>query len=743
VVGSVRQQSAIARELIAQLDAAQERRALTDDEFNIRANLKRRSLGLASLSRSIARQCSRIRFLADGDANTRFFHLQSCHRSRKNHIVSALHDGNWVAAEESKADLIFNYYNELLGKPFVHAQGLTLDSLLPQLELGDLDRCFSEEEIWAVVRDLLSDRAPGPDGFTALFYKVAWGTIKADVLRAFNALWSLDYRSFHLLNGASTILLRKNEAPQILRDYRPISLIHSFSKLFTKYLAARLAPRLQEMVAQNQSAFIRNISIHDNYRIVQLACRSLHRKKHPSLLLKVDIAKAFDSVAWPFLLEVLEQLGFSRRWRDWISFILSTASTKVLVNGRLGRRIAHARGLHQGDPISPMLFVLALEPLNTLIKEVDRQGILTPLPLGDLQLRTSLYADDLVLWVAPKPEDLSCLRQIFELFGAASGLLVNVDKSVLSPIACEEGMVEQAVAAFPCVVAGFPIRYLGIPLSLGRLKRSDEQHLVDKIAAKIPTWKAGLLNDAGRTVLTKVTLSAVPVHFSIACCLSQWAIRQIDKRRRAFLWAGKDSVAGGRCKVAWVNVCKPPELGGLGVLDLRFFGFALRLRWEWLRRSEPNRCWTALSPPAEKVVSSMAAVSLTVICGDGNEAKFWTDSWSSVGPLNLFAPNLFGSVSRAGKRRSVRAAIAQRQWARDIVGATTTQVILQYLQVWNIAESVQLDPLSVDRFVWKWSPDGNYSASSTYRAFFHGSAAMLGARELWKTKAPPKVKFFV
>jgi len=139
----------------------------------------------------------------------------------------------------------------------------------------------------------------------------------------------------------------------------------------------------------------------------------------------------------------------------------------------------------------------------------------------------------------------------------------------------------------------------------------------------------------------------------------------------------------------------------------------------------------------------MAAVSLTVICGDGNEAKFWTDSWSSVGPLNLFAPNLFGSVSRAGKRRSVRAAIAQRQWARDIVGATTTQVILQYLQVWNIAESVQLDPLSVDRFVWKWSPDGNYSASSTYRAFFHGSAAMLGARELWKTKAPPKVKFFV
>jgi hypothetical protein len=128
------------------------------------------------------------------------------------------------------------------------------------------------------------------------------------------------------------------------------------------------------------------------------------------LLLKVDIAKAFDSVAWPFLLEVLQHIGFSRRWTNWISLLLSTASTKILVNGRTGRRIAHARGLWQGDPISPMLFVILMEALNSLIKEADRRGALSPLPGQVIAHRASLYADDLVMLIAPTADDLLCLR---------------------------------------------------------------------------------------------------------------------------------------------------------------------------------------------------------------------------------------------------------------------------------------------------------------------------------------------
>lgn len=309
-----------------------------------------------------------------------------------------------------------------------------------------------------MVKDLPTDRAPSPDGFTGLFYKVAWGVIKHDVISAFNALWSLDSRSFHLLNDALMILLHKNQAPTPLKDYRPISLMHSFSKLFAKCLARRLAPRLLEIVAPNQSAFIKQRSIHDNFRAVQLACRWLHYKKVAAVLLKIDIAKAFDLVAWLFLIEVLQHIGFPRRWTNWVTILLATASTKVLLNGRAGRRIAHARGLRQGDPISHMLFVIVMEALNSLIMEADRRMALTPLSGHVIRHWVSLYADDLIVIVAPIAKDLNCLLQILDLFAGVSGLVTNIDKHVDTPIRCSNEMMLGVQEVFPCGVSAFPCK---------------------------------------------------------------------------------------------------------------------------------------------------------------------------------------------------------------------------------------------------------------------------------------------
>jgi len=167
--------------------------------------------------------------------------------------------------------------------------------------------------------------------------------------------------------------------------------------------------------------------------------------------------------------------------------------------------------------------------------------------------------------------------------------------------------------------------HASIPLSLGRLRRVEEQPLVDAVAARIPTWKSGLL--------TKVTLSAIPVHLSIACCMSSWGINQIDKRRRAFLWSGTGTVAGGKCKVAWPVVCRPTDLGGLGVLDLRFFGFALRLRWEWLARAEPERCWASL--PA----GQNGEAGRGYVCGCGQTTgRRWADYASSRRTSSMLCP---------------------------------------------------------------------------------------------------------
>jgi hypothetical protein len=312
-------------------------------------------------------------------------------------------------------------------------------------------------------------------------------------------------------------------------------LIHSFSKLITKCLANRLAAVLNGLVRRNQSAFIRGRCIQDNFRAVRLSCKALHARRVPSVLLKIDIAKAFNSVSWAFLLEVLQHMGFGRRWRNWISAILGTASTKILLNGVPGRRICHARGLRQGDPLSPMLFVLVMEVVNHAVRWLDDEELLEPLGAVQSVQRVSLYADDLVLFVAPIDQDLRVLKSTLQIFGLASGLFANLDKSIATPMHCTDEEIARVQQILSCRVEGFPSRYLGIPLSIFKLKRGDEQALIDAVAARIPLWKGNLLNIAGRTTLVKCTLSAIPVHTAIALCLSAWAIEYIDKLRRAFI----------------------------------------------------------------------------------------------------------------------------------------------------------------------------------------------------------------
>jgi hypothetical protein len=345
------------------------------------------------------------------------------------------------------------------------------------------------------------------------------------------------------------IVLPKKVDASIVDNYHPISLIHSFSKLFMKVLASRLAPKLHELVAYNQSAFVKGRVIHDNFKAVQLSTKSLHRSKTPSALIKVDIAKAFDTVDWTFLLAILKHMGFSRRWLDWISLMLSTASTKVVVNGSPGRRICHARGLRQGDPLSPMLIVLVMEALSAILHRADSEGLFRSLGHCRVQERVFFYADDMVIFLTPLPQDLVLASTILDIFGNTSGLRVNPDKCTISPIQCGLDDSVTLLQHFPGKLTSFPCKYLGIPLAIRKLKKTELQPLVDRVSQGLPTWKAGMMSRAGRALLVKVKMSVVPVHTAIALTISPWAIKCIDKRQRAFLWRGTESVAGGQCLV--------------------------------------------------------------------------------------------------------------------------------------------------------------------------------------------------
>jgi len=511
--------------------------------------------------------------------------------------------------------------------------------------------------------------------------------------------------------------------------------MHSFGKLITKCLANRLATVLGDLVRNNQSAFIKGRSIHDNVRDVQLTCKSLHKLKMTCVLLKVDVAKAFDSVAWVFLLEVLQHMGFGLRWRNWMTMLLSTASTRILLNGKPGQRVCHARGLRQGDPLSPMLFVLVMEVLNSFLTWVEEHGYLTPLA-GIPGARVSLYADDLVIFVVPSESDLLSIKGALSIFGLASGLFSNLDKSMATPIHCSEEDMDRVQRILACKIVPFPCCYLGVPLSVHRLKRADEQALIDKVAARIPAWKGNLLNAAGRTELVKSTLSAIPVHTSIALCLSTWAIEMIDKLRRAFIWAGTDTVAGGKCKVAWLKVCRPKVLGGLGVTDLRKAEVALRVRWVWKDRLSGR----APASGEHAVLALFQAATLHRL-GNGRSTFFWTDRWLNGSSLEREAPTAFAAVGRRRRRATVAEALPGNAWVRHIRGPASMQMLLDISHICDLLEEVQLS-LEPDTFCWTPSPDQRYSSASAYGAMFFGSSTVFGAKFIWKTPAPPRVRFF-
>lgn len=162
------------------------------------------------------------------------------------------------------------------------------------------------EEIKQAIDEIPADKAPGPDSFSGGFFKRCWEVIKLDLFAALNQLFRMDRRGLARINKAIIVLIPKKQGAETLQDFWPISLIHSLLKIFTKLLAWRLAPKLKDLVDQCQSTFIKKCSIQENFLYVQNTARYLHKNKRPSILLKLDIAKAFDSISWTYLIDMLE-----------------------------------------------------------------------------------------------------------------------------------------------------------------------------------------------------------------------------------------------------------------------------------------------------------------------------------------------------------------------------------------------------------------------------------------------------
>ena len=197
-VGHVASQLALAKELLHKFEIAQDHRLLSPAENWLKNKLKMQSLLLASFKRTMARLRSRISWLKEGDANTKYFHMHARHRKRKN-LVTKLKDGdNILTSHHEKAEVIDLFYSKLIGHTAERARSIDLEALgLPMYDLADLELPVSELEIWETVKTIPSNKAPGPDGFTGRLYKVCWNIIKKEVMNVVAALWNRNFLNLY------------------------------------------------------------------------------------------------------------------------------------------------------------------------------------------------------------------------------------------------------------------------------------------------------------------------------------------------------------------------------------------------------------------------------------------------------------------------------------------------------------------------------------------------------------------
>ena len=534
---------------------------------------------------------SKVRWAEAGEKNTKYFlNLEKKNAVDKHICQLQVENGKIISDPTDILKEQKHFFEQLYSDPCPQNSlviGDVFKETLPQLSQEQTEMCeglVTEAECAVALKNMKNGKSPGCDGFTVEFYKVFWNQIKHIFVESINYAFKKGELSVDQKRGIITLIPKKDKIRILLKNWRPITLLNTDYKILTKCLAFRLNKVLPSIIDLDQTGFLKGRYIGENIRTISDLIDYTSLRQQPGIILLLDFEKAFDTIKWSFILDSLKLFNFGPDFIQWVKIIYTNTESTVINHGSTAGFFKLHRGIRQGCPLSPYLFIIAVELLaNGIRKDNNIKGI----KIGNTSIKVSQLADDTTVFVSDF-DSVEKVIDVLALFHSVAGLKLNLDKTIAKCIGSL--MHVQCNEMFNLKWTTGPISTLGITIS-------NDPHFIMKnifepklqmFSNILNMWSSRGLSLKGRVTILK-SLAIPKLLYPMSVLPIPTAVVEIvDKMIVDFIWNKR------KPKIKKDVIIQNIENGGIKAPHFATMVEANRLSWIKRLTNNTNAKWKAI-----------------------------------------------------------------------------------------------------------------------------------------------------